>query len=603
VVSTQSTWGIYFGMGEAPLDRKLSFEEDLWDLFETVCGRLQQASAFETAFATLFSSYAKETREFAKKLLLLTKAKEEDEFYSLKLGWLSAKQELDKISNLYLKLADDITYKVSQPVENHQKETLKVKKKGKETGRKLISDLTEQVKVLAATKAEYEKCMRVLDQSKADYERAQNLNELYNSTKVKKKLDGDKKKADSAEKRYRRAVTKTQNLEVKLFDTEMPQILSSFENMERTRISTIKNSLTAFSMSQQDTIPQLQEICSTISQEVDKIQPDADVDQFILDKRSGRVKQCSRTEYEEYSSQHKSCVKPGSLGGSSSSVESPVGSPMVSRDSGSVPSVNLAKEPLPSDANRMSQPNLQPVNYTQPANYQSMSPAPSGDFRSMATQPVAQPPVSQPPRPASMIVNSGNVRMCRGLHDYTGTQPNELSFRAGDLIKIIEKDPSGWWVGELNGKMGFFPSTDWVEEVTTPSPVVQQTPSAPTPLPTPQQTYQNPYASVQVMNPNPVAYPPQQTLTASVPQYPSFPPQQQASPAPVVQQQAAPPPIPNRGRRGKAIFEMAAMSANELSLKEGDILFIESEADGWYFGSNTRGERGMFPSSFVVLDP
>ena len=54
-------------------------------------------------------------------------------------------------------------------------------------------------------------------------------------------------------------------------------------------------------------------------------------------------------------------------------------------------------------------------------------------------------------------------------------------------------------------------------------------------------------------------------------------------------------------RRCKAIFQMDKQSPNELALKEGDIIVIESEADGWYLGTNGRGERGIFPASFVML--
>lgn len=65
-------------------------------------------------------------------------------------------------------------------------------------------------------------------------------------------------------------------------------------------------------------------------------------------------------------------------------------------------------------------------------------------------------------------------------------------------------------------------------------------------------------------------------------------------------------PVQNYGsnlpiRRCKAIFQMDKQSPNELALKEGDIIVIESEADGWYLGTNTRGERGIFPASFVML--
>ena len=76
-------------------------------------------------------AYAKETREYARKILALAKTKDEEETYSLNTGWLGTKQEIDKLSNLFLKIADDLTYKVSQPVENHLKETQKIKRKVK----------------------------------------------------------------------------------------------------------------------------------------------------------------------------------------------------------------------------------------------------------------------------------------------------------------------------------------------------------------------------------------------------------------------------------------------------------------------------------------
>ena len=75
------------------------------------------------------SSYAKETREYARKILILAKTKDEEELYSLNKGWLGTKQEMDRLANLFLKTADDLTYKVSQPVENHLKETQKIKRK------------------------------------------------------------------------------------------------------------------------------------------------------------------------------------------------------------------------------------------------------------------------------------------------------------------------------------------------------------------------------------------------------------------------------------------------------------------------------------------
>lgn len=41
--------------------------------------------------------------------------------------------------------------------------------------------------------------------------------------------------------------------------------------------------------------------------------------------------------------------------------------------------------------------------------------------------------------------------------DFTARLANELTFRLGDVIKLLEKNESGMWKGELNGKIGLFP--------------------------------------------------------------------------------------------------------------------------------------------------
>lgn len=46
----------------------------------------------------------------------------------------------------------------------------------------------------------------------------------------------------------------------------------------------------------------------------------------------------------------------------------------------------------------------------------------------------------------------------QALHDYAGQHAEDLSFSAGDWITVHERDDSGWWKGEINGLIGYFPS-------------------------------------------------------------------------------------------------------------------------------------------------
>lgn len=46
------------------------------------------------------------------------------------------------------------------------------------------------------------------------------------------------------------------------------------------------------------------------------------------------------------------------------------------------------------------------------------------------------------------------------MHDFAPEHQNAncLSFQAGQVIHVLNRDNSGWWDGELEGKRGWFPS-------------------------------------------------------------------------------------------------------------------------------------------------
>jgi len=53
---------------------------------------------------------------------------------------------------------------------------------------------------------------------------------------------------------------------------------------------------------------------------------------------------------------------------------------------------------------------------------------------------------------------SAGVIQAKGLYDYTASCDTELTFKKGDILTITERDDSGWWYAELNGKNGFVPN-------------------------------------------------------------------------------------------------------------------------------------------------
>ncbi|XP_060784799.1 nostrin [Neoarius graeffei] len=57
-----------------------------------------------------------------------------------------------------------------------------------------------------------------------------------------------------------------------------------------------------------------------------------------------------------------------------------------------------------------------------------------------------------------------SVGKCKALYDFSSEKKDELNMKEGDLLNILQKDNSGWWYGELNGKRGHFPY-NYVEEL------------------------------------------------------------------------------------------------------------------------------------------
>lgn len=49
------------------------------------------------------------------------------------------------------------------------------------------------------------------------------------------------------------------------------------------------------------------------------------------------------------------------------------------------------------------------------------------------------------------------VTRVRALHNFEPTEPGELAFDKGDIIKVVDRGYKDWWRGQLKGRTGIFP--------------------------------------------------------------------------------------------------------------------------------------------------
>ncbi|TAQ89330.1 hypothetical protein B7494_g2344 [Chlorociboria aeruginascens] len=72
-------------------------------------------------------------------------------------------------------------------------------------------------------------------------------------------------------------------------------------------------------------------------------------------------------------------------------------------------------------------------------------------------------------QPVSSGTTAATVSRVRALFDFQATDPDELQFRKGDIIAVLESVYKDWWKGLLRGQTGIFP-LNYVEKLADPTP-------------------------------------------------------------------------------------------------------------------------------------
>ena len=90
--------------------------------------------------------------------------------------------------------------------------------------------------------------------------------------------------------------------------------------------------------------------------------------------------------------------------------------------------------------------------------FRASSPAPPAGRPAGAIPP---PPAAVPPPPPASAVppppSSSKTYFVEALYDIDAEAEDELTFKAGDSIEVLETSDDGWWKGRINGKEGLFP--------------------------------------------------------------------------------------------------------------------------------------------------
>ncbi|TFK24066.1 hypothetical protein FA15DRAFT_593066 [Coprinopsis marcescibilis] len=70
--------------------------------------------------------------------------------------------------------------------------------------------------------------------------------------------------------------------------------------------------------------------------------------------------------------------------------------------------------------------------------------------------------------PSALSANLNIVTRVRALHTFEPSEPGELAFDKGDVIKVVDRGYKDWWRGQLKGRTGIFP-VNYVEPMPEPT--------------------------------------------------------------------------------------------------------------------------------------
>jgi len=238
--------------------------------------------------------------------------------------------------------------------------------------------------------------------------------------------------------------------------------------------------------------------------------------------------------------------------------------------------------------------------------------------------------------------------VARAIYDYAAQEDGELGFVADDTITVSGQVNEDWLIGECKGRKGKFPAnyveitkgslaalktsdatptastttttahpptaattttttatakTDMTTTTTTTTTTSataaksiarNEAPSSSTAASTPPSKTTAPSSShasshsAGGSNRSTTTKPPTTTSSATAAAAGGAPPSSSQTPSLL-------------GRKAKALYDFDGKEADELPVKEGDVITIRSEAEEWYLAVSSVGKEGLLPKAYVEL--
>ena len=589
-----------------PATSDRTFSEYLHDHFDAVFKRVTMGRRDLKAVHTYLSQRAQTEKQYADRIGKEAHSTPELADSSSAVGvWTAVKEQAGVVAAQHSQLAS-VCVELSTAVDKTVREMKTTKTSLQQRYNKLVDDCKVKQQKHDKARDAYGEAVKQTEQAIQQRDSGRQL-----PPQQQQKLDTQVSRQlavlNGKHEEYKRAVQVLKDAQVN-YDAQIIEIMQQFERTEQDRLAALHAHLQRYGQQHETLAAADVAVAQALLRSIATIDNRRDIQEYIS-ATTTHTKPRPHIEYhainsviiEQNGNRAKMApsgppVAPAPVGMGMGMVQQPPQPPSQQQfgmpaQAGGVYTPNMQQQ------FKQPQPVLQPA-VVAPSN---MPPPPT-----QLQQPAAQspngakftpPPITVPfvPPPVNYVTSSALA-----LYDFESSEPDDLTFKAGDVIVLKEsEDKDDWWTGELRGKTGIFPKT-YVQKqqpegavassVLVPNALHTQQPAADVP-----QTTQLP-AVDRDMQPSAHSEAPVGlgALSAGA-----------AAAAGGSSDPAAAPEQPREmDARCEALFDFVGQDVDELSFKKGDQLVITGELNGWYLGKieNTQ-QVGIFPSNYVSVYP
>eukprot|EP01094_Clydonella_sp_ATCC50884_P012269 TRINITY_DN2226_c0_g1_i1.p1 TRINITY_DN2226_c0_g1~~TRINITY_DN2226_c0_g1_i1.p1 ORF type:complete len:512 (-),score=199.42 TRINITY_DN2226_c0_g1_i1:156-1691(-) len=497
------------------------FATHMLDGFETLYKRTEEVLKSLSDFGKFFSSLSSAELAYGKALNKVSSMNTKKGTVAIELGsvknsWETTHNELDVLSTKHTTFGNQLA-EMSNTVRNWTKDATSSRAKVVSKGQALTKEVASVMAALDKAKKDYESKCKSAESAAAALakSRSEGTTKPKELAKLQSKSTKAMDAAKAADNEYKKQLEAANGKQTSFYQSEMPGVLSEFEDWETQRLNFMRELFEQYSQLQSEFPAFMDERSKAVHAAVSAIDVKDDIKSYIDTAQTG-VAPPPAIQYEPYSNDFKIGSEGGARsadgGGGADASRGPAAANAAAGGPMTFPDVDDESLSVDERIGKLSaqQDELRDCIKAETKSKKGLEKL----VKFYATDPVAQekakgeleeqkkkiqamkdqrqkveeklaelqggaarggageeasaypdePPPAYEPEPAyeeGEAAYEGEYTdqfwEASALYDYEATNDTELSFNEGDVLVITERDESGWWFAELRGEAGFVP--------------------------------------------------------------------------------------------------------------------------------------------------